>query len=121
MAYDKQNIFAKILRKEVPSDFLYEDDFVVAFRDIHPKAATHVLVITKEAYEDFNDFMAHADKEEIIGVWTAVKKIAEQLDVIAAGYRLVVNDALDRGRKDHRHHRAYRFGQVHHDETAQRA
>ena len=91
MAYDKQNVFAKILRKEIPSDFLYEDDFAVAFRDIHPKAATHVLVVTKGAYEDFGDFMAHADKEEIIGVWAAVKKVAEQLDIVAAGYRLIVN------------------------------
>ena len=91
MAYDKENVFAKILRKEIPSSFLYEDDFVVSFKDIHPKAPTHVLVVTKGAYEDFNDFMSKADKEEIAGVWAAVKKVAEQLGIIEAGYRLIVN------------------------------
>ena len=91
MSYDNQNVFAKILRGEIPTNKIYEDDFVIAFPDIHPKAATHVLVVTKNAYEDFNDLMAHASAEEVNGIFAAVKKVATQLDVIDAGYRLVIN------------------------------
>lgn len=89
--YDNQNVFAKILRKEIPTDVIYEDDYVISFFDINPKAATHALVVPKSPYEDFNDLMKKATADEIKGIFDAVHNVAEQLDVIDAGYRLVVN------------------------------
>ena len=89
--YDNQNVFAKILRKEIPTNVIYEDDYVISFFDIHPKAPTHALVVTKSAYEDFNDMMSKASSEEIKGIFDAVHNVAKQLDLIDAGYRLVVN------------------------------
>ncbi len=91
MSYDTNNVFAKILRKEIPSHFIYEDEYVVSFYDIHPKAPTHVLVVPKKAYIDFNDFMLNADKDEVFHVLTDVQKVAQQLDVVKAGYRVVLN------------------------------
>ena len=91
MSYDNQNVFAKILRGEIPTNKIYEDSYVIAFPDIHPKAATHVLVVPKNAYVDFNDLMANAKPDEINGIFAAVKKVAEQLDIIDAGYRLILN------------------------------
>ena len=89
--YDDQNIFAKILRKEIPTNIIYEDDYAIAFFDIHPKAPTHALVVPKNAYEDFNDLMTKADEKEIKGIFDAVHNVAKQLDLIEAGYRLVMN------------------------------
>ncbi|MBO5997296.1 MAG: histidine triad nucleotide-binding protein [Alphaproteobacteria bacterium] len=91
MSYDNQNVFAKILRGEIPTNKIYEDKYVIAFPDIHPKAPTHVLVVPKNAYVDFNDLMENASSEEVNGIFAAVKKVAEQLDVIDAGYRLIMN------------------------------
>ena len=89
--YDNENVFAKILRKEIPSNLIYEDGYVISLFDINPKAATHALVITKNAYEDFNDFMTRAKSEEVACVFNAVHKVAEQLNLIEAGYRVVIN------------------------------
>ena len=89
--YDNQNVFAKILRKEIPTNIIYEDDYVISFFDINPKAPTHALVVTKSAYKDFNDMMLKATPDEIKGVFDAVHSVAKQLDLIEAGYRLVVN------------------------------
>ena len=99
MSYDNQNVFAKILRGEIPTNKIYEDDYVIAFPDIHPKAATHVLVVPKNAYEDFNDLMTHASVEEVNGIFKAVKKVASQLDIIEAGYRLVLNVGAGAGQE----------------------
>ena len=89
--YDNQNIFAKILRKEIPTNVIYEDDYAISFFDINPKAPTHALVVTKSSYEDFNDMMTKATPDEIKGIFDAVYHVAKQLDLIEAGYRLVVN------------------------------
>ncbi|MBP5534099.1 MAG: HIT domain-containing protein [Alphaproteobacteria bacterium] len=99
MSYDNQNVFAKILRGEIPTNKIYEDSYVIAFPDIHPKAATHVLVVPKNAYVDFNDLMENASAEEIKGIFAAVKKVAAQLDVIDAGYRLVMNVGVGAGQE----------------------
>ncbi len=99
MSYDNQNIFAKILRGEIPTNKIYEDDFVIAFPDIHPKAPTHVLVVPKNAYEDFNDLMKNATQEEVNGIFNAVQKVAAQLDVIEAGYRLIMNVGAGSGQE----------------------
>ena len=99
MSYDNQNVFAKILRGEIPTNKIYEDSYVIAFPDIHPKAPTHVLVVPKNAYVDFNDMMANASVEEVNGIFAAVKKVAEQLDVIDAGYRLILNVGAGAGQE----------------------
>ncbi len=89
--YDNQNVFAKILRKEIPTNIIYEDDYVISFFDINPKAPTHALVVTKNPYEDFNDLMAKASCDEIKGIFDAVHNVAEQLGLIEAGYRVGMN------------------------------
>ena len=76
--YDPNNIFAKILRGEIPCEKLFEDDHVLAFRDIYPKAPVHILVIPKGAYRDVADFGANAGAEEITAFWRAVATLAPQ-------------------------------------------
>ena len=86
-AYDRNNIFAKILRGELPSKKVYEDEFVLAFHDIYPKAAVHVLVIPKGDYVSIADFSTSAPADMIAGFWRAVVKIAKDLGV-DDGYRI---------------------------------
>lgn len=95
MAYDDSNIFAKILRGEVPCDKVYEDDFALAFRDINPQTPTHVLVIPKGAYLSFDDFSQDASPEEIAGLFRAAGKIARDLGAVEAGYRILANNGPD--------------------------
>jgi histidine triad (HIT) family protein len=89
--YDTQNIFARILRGEIPCKKVYEDAFALAFHDIAPQAPTHVLVIPKGAYCSFADFSAQASDAEIGGFMRAVGKIAKDLGLEAPGYRLLAN------------------------------
>ena len=91
MTYNSDNVFAKILRKEIPSDFIYEDAFTVAFKDIHPKAPVHLLVLPKGAYTDYNDFIINAPKEEFIGFFKAIQTVAAQNNLVEGGYRIVFN------------------------------
>jgi histidine triad (HIT) family protein len=85
--YDRNNIFARILRGEAPCTKVYEDEFALAFNDIHPKARVHVLAIPKGEYVSLIDFSQSAPPEMIAGFWRAVTKVAEQLGV-ADGYRI---------------------------------
>ena len=89
--YDDNNIFAKILRGELPCDKVYEDEWALAFNDIRPQAPVHVLVIPKRAYVSWDDFTAQADDAEIAGFMRAVREVTRQLGVDAQGYRLMVN------------------------------
>ncbi len=89
--YDNQNVFAKILKGEIPTTKIYEDEYVISFFDIHPKAPTHILVVPKNAYVDFNDLMANAGALEIQGVFNAVQKVAAQNGLVEGGYRLLMN------------------------------
>lgn len=91
MAYDDQNIFAKILRAEIPCDKIYEDDHCLAFNDINPQAAVHVLVIPKGAYVDWDDFHANASDSEIAALTRAVSTVARQVGVADDGYRVISN------------------------------
>lgn len=95
MAYDRNNIFARILRGEVPCRKVYEDDFALAFHDIAPQAPTHVLVIPKGDYVSFADFSADAPWELIVGFFRAVGTVARQLGLDAPGYRLLANTGRD--------------------------
>ncbi len=79
--YDENNIFAKILRGELPCDRVYEDDHALAFNDIRPQAPVHVLVIPKGPYVSWDDFTAKADDSEIAGFTRAVGNVTRQLEI----------------------------------------
>ena len=89
--YDPGNIFAKILRREIPCNKVYEDEWALAYHDISPQAPVHVLVIPKGAYVGWDDFSANASAEEIAGFVRAVGKVAREHDLVEPGYRLLVN------------------------------
>ena len=89
--YDPNNIFAKILRGEIPAKTVYEDDFALAFHDIAPQAAHHVLVIPKGAYVSWDDFSARGSDAEIAGFVRAVGHVARAAGLVGDGYRLLAN------------------------------
>ena len=91
LAYDQSNIFARILRGEVPCNKVYEDDHVLAFNDINPIAPTHVLVIPKGAYVSWDDFSGHASEAEIAAFVRAIGLIAREAGAVEPGYRLLAN------------------------------
>lgn len=89
--YDEQNIFARILRGEIPNRTVYEDEFALAFHDIAPQAPIHVLVIPKGAYVSWDDFSARGSEAEIAGFVRAVGNVARALGLVVPGYRLLAN------------------------------
>lgn len=89
--YDDQNIFAKILRDEIPSKRVYQDAFAIAFHDINPLAPTHLLVIPTGAYVSWDDFSARASDAEIAGFVRAVGVVAREAGAVEPGYRLLAN------------------------------
>ncbi len=89
--YDDDNIFARILRGEIPSTKIYEDEWAYAFPDINPQAKLHVLVIPKGRYVSWDDFSANAPAEEIAGFIRAVGHVARTHGLVEAGYRLLAN------------------------------
>ena len=89
--YDPENIFAKILRGEIPCDKVYEDDHALAFRDINPQAPVHVLVIPKGEYVSMADFSANASADEITDFFRAVGHVARELGLENDGYRILAN------------------------------
>lgn len=91
MAYDSNNIFAKILRGEIPCKKVFENEHALAFNDISPKAPTHVLVIPKGAYVAHEDFASRASDKEIAGFERAVAEVAKLAGVNSSGYRLISN------------------------------
>lgn len=91
MAYDTNNIFAKILRGEIPCNTVYEDEHALAFHDINPQAPVHVLVIPKGEYVSMADFTASAPDELMVGFMRAVGKTAETLGLVEPGYRTLAN------------------------------
>jgi len=95
MSYDDQNVFAKILRGEIPCDKGYEDDWALAFRDIAPQAPTHLLVIPKGPYVSMDDFTAKATGDEIAGFFRAVGSVAREAGAAPDGYRFLANHGRD--------------------------
>ena len=89
--YDPNNVFAKILRGEIPNRTVYEDEWALAFHDINPQAPLHVLVIPKGAYVSWDDFSARASAEEIAGFVRAVGHVAREAGLVEPGYRLLAN------------------------------
>ncbi len=89
--YDSENIFAKILRGEIPAKEVYQDEWAFAFHDIAPQADIHILVIPKGEYVSWDDFSARASEEEIAGFVRAVGHVARQHKLVEPGYRLLAN------------------------------
>jgi diadenosine tetraphosphate (Ap4A) HIT family hydrolase len=97
--YDDSNIFARILRGELPSSKIYEDDHVLAFNDINPLSPTHILVIPKGRYVSWDDFSAKASDAEITAFVRAVGKIARDAGLVESGYRILANAGLNSGQE----------------------
>ena len=91
MAYDQNNIFAKILTGEIPCDKVYEDEHVLAFKDVFPQAPVHILVIPKGDYTDFDDFTARATDAEILSWTKAAGHVAREIGIDQDGYRIISN------------------------------
>jgi len=97
--YDKENIFAKILRKEIPNDTVIETDLSLAFKDINPVAPVHILVIPKGPYVNYDHFVSNASNEEILDFNNTVKEVIKKFDLDPErngnGYRLIANTGLN--------------------------
>jgi diadenosine tetraphosphate (Ap4A) HIT family hydrolase len=99
LPYDDNNIFARILRDEIPSKKVYEDEYALAFHDINPLAPTHILVIPKRPYVSWDDFSAKAPEAEIAGFVRAVGKVARDAGLVDSGYRLLANTGMNSGQE----------------------
>ena len=101
MTYDKNNIFAKILRGEIPCKKIYENEFVLSFYDINPQKKIHALIIQKNAYIDLDDFIQNAKEKEIIEFFKAITHVAKLLKVsnIQGGYRALSNIGKNGGQE----------------------
>jgi histidine triad (HIT) family protein len=109
MSYDMNNIFARIIRGEIPCDKIYEDDHVLAFRDIRPQAKVHALVIPKGPYVSAQDFSEKASDAEIAGFTRAIAKVAKEIGVSVTGYRVIANIGAD-GRQEVPHYHIHILG-----------
>jgi histidine triad (HIT) family protein len=99
MAYDTNNIFARILRGEIPCNKIHEDAYSLAFEDINPQAPIHTLVIPKGNYSSMTEFAAHASEAEMVSLNRAILKVVEIKGLTATGYRLLVNSGLNGGQE----------------------
>lgn len=109
MAYDRNNVFARILRGELPCTKVYEDEHVLAFLDINPLAPTHVLVIPKGEYVSLDDFAAKASAAEHSAMIRALGQIAKERGVTEAGHRIIANSGAD-GHQEVPHFHVHLFG-----------
>ena len=109
LPYDDENVFAKILRGEIPCRRVYEDDHALAFHDINPQAPLHVLVIPKGRYVSWDDFSARAAEAEIAGFIRAVGHVAREAGLVEPGYRLLANIGQD-GHQEVPHLHVHIFG-----------
>ena len=102
MSYDDNNIFAKILREEIPCKKIYEDDYVLSFHDINPQKKIHALVIPKGKYIDLDDFSQKATSEEMVGLLKGINLVAKKLGIsvdTGKGYRALVNISENGGQE----------------------
>lgn len=99
MAYDPNNIFAKILRGDIPCKKIYDDEHVLAFHDLYPKAPVHILVIPKGAYADMDDFTTRASADEIAALFKALGQIARDNGIDKTGYRVISNCGVHGGQE----------------------
>ena len=102
MSYDDNNIFAKILRAEIPCNKIYEDDFVLSFHDINPQKKIHALIIPKGKYVNLDDFSLNAPPDEIVGLIKGINIVAKKLGISTdngKGYRALANISDDGGQE----------------------
>jgi diadenosine tetraphosphate (Ap4A) HIT family hydrolase len=99
LPYDESNIFARILRGEIPAKRVHEDEHALAFHDINPQAPTHILVIPKGAWVSWDDFSERGSDAEIAGFVRAVGKVARDQGLVAPGYRLLANTGSASGQE----------------------
>ena len=99
MIYDKNNIFAKILREEIPCKKVYENEYVLAFYDVNPQKKIHVLLIPKGEYVDLDDFNMKASDNEIVGLNKAITHVSNLLGTREKGYRTLTNIGSDGGQE----------------------
>jgi len=99
LPYDDSNIFARILRGELPCKKVFEDEHALAFHDINPLAPVHILVIPKGAYVSWDDFSERASEAEIAGFVRAVGHVAREAEMVAQGYRLLANTGKRAGQE----------------------
>jgi histidine triad (HIT) family protein len=109
MTYDRTNVFARILRGELPCRKVFEDEHVLAFHDINPQAPVHILVIPKGAYVSLDDFSAHASEAEIAAFVRALGRVAREHGVAESGYRILANHGVD-AHQEVPHFHAHIFG-----------
>lgn len=112
MSYDQNNIFAKILRAEIPCNKVFENEFVLAFTDITPQAKTHILVIPKGAYTDIVDFGLNGSAAEIAGFYKSAALIAEENGLCAEGFRSIANTGAYGGQEVPHYHLHLLGGEV---------
>ena len=99
MNYDKENIFAKILNGEIPCDKVFENDYVLSFKDINPKAKIHLLIIPKEPFIDISDFLQNADKLYQSNFWASVDEIIKNLGFRDKGFQIKTHKGKDGGQE----------------------
>jgi histidine triad (HIT) family protein len=109
MGYDMNNIFAKIIRGEIPSDKIYEDEHVLAFKDIRPQAKVHALIIPKGPYISAQDFNEKASDAEIVAFNRSIPKVAKAVGLAVTGYRVIANTGAD-GRQEVPHYHIHILG-----------
>ena len=99
MNYDKENIFAKILRKEIPCEAVFENDFILAFKDINPQAKTHILIIPKDEHVDISDFTQNASLDVISSFWKSVDELLIKLNLKDKGFQIKTHKGKDGGQE----------------------
>lgn len=95
--YDENNIFCKIIKKQIPSDTVYEDDKILAFKDINPKAPIHILIVPKGNFISFDDFVEKSTSEDVAYFFKKVQSIAKSLGLSDTSYRIVGNCGEEAG------------------------
>lgn len=99
MNYDYNNIFAKIIKKDIKANVIFEDEYFLSFYDINPKAKIHALVIPKGCYTDYFDFYKRASNIEILAFNKGVNIVLEKLELIKSGYRIIANSGVNGGQE----------------------
>ena len=99
MSYDNENLFAKILRGEIPCNKIYEDEYILSFKDINPQAKTHVLIIPKDPYIDVADFLNNAKTQYQINFWSSVNTIIDNLALRDKGFQIKTHKGKDGGQE----------------------
>ena len=107
--YDQNNVFAKILRAEIPCNKILENDTSLAFSDINPKAQIHILIIPKNPYVNFYDFTKNASQKELISFWKLVNDVVEHFKVEEEGFRIITNSGSN-GNQDVPHFHVHLLG-----------